>query len=392
MKDGCAILASLLNQPGAMGKVQAQGNLHEIRSRKVHSILGSFELERGYYLKDNGEYYSPMDEALGLQDQYTPGLQKIMLWAGAMDGSFDEAEQTLKLFAGLDIPSSQIRRLTGTLAPRIREWTTQRSAPKAMDPIPTFYIAYDGTGVPMRKEEVKGRRGKQPDGSAKTREVKLGCVFTQHIKDDQGNPIRDLFSTSYVATLKDVDTLGTLILCEARCRGLAFAKQTVVIGDGAHWIWNLTRTHFPSAIQILDFYHACEHLNLLAKAIYPEEDKVHQIRKKWRRLMENGNILKVLDQARTLLPRNPTRRKQAQTEIKYFKTNVNRMRYKIFRQMCLFIGSGVVEAGCKSVVAKRTKQSGMLWSVPGVQDVLDVRCSILSHQYDNFWNYCRSAA
>jgi hypothetical protein len=255
-----------------------------------------------------------------------------------------------------------------------------------------MYIAYDGTGIPMRKEELKGRKGRQPDGSARTREVKRGCVFTQHTSDKDGYPLRDPGSTSYVATLSGTDDFGPIILAEARRRGLAYAQTSVVIGDGAKWIWNTARIDFPDAIQILDFYHACEHLMLLSEAAHKDKPSADKAFRKWRSMMKRGRINKVSSLAMEMMPRSGMRRKAAMDQIVYFQTNAHRMRYDVFRKKGLFIGSGVVEAGCKSVVGKRAKQSGMMWSVSGAQNILDLRCLILSNYFDNTWANYKSAA
>jgi hypothetical protein len=391
LKDGCAILQGLLNQPGALGKIKPEGRSHGIRPREVQCLLGRFELQRGYYIKPDGQGYCPMDLALGLQDQYTPGAQNVAVYAGAMDGAFEEAEVTLRRLAGLEIPASQVRRLVHKTAPRVRAWTAERQ-PEKPAPIPTFYVGIDGTGVPMRRSETRGRRGKQPHGDARTREAKLGCIFTRHSLDAKGNPLRDPDATSYLATFADAELLGRRLLKEARRRGLAYALQVAVIGDGARWIWNQARINFPGAIEILDFYHACEHLLVLATALTPAAAEAKQTATRWRRWMEHDHIDKVLAQARSRLPPQAQRRKTANKELAYFALNASRMRYRTFLKMHLFIGSGVVEAGCKTVVGKRTKQSGMLWTVAGAQDVLDTRCCILSGDYDAFWLSTRPKA
>ena len=390
MKDGCAIIEGLLNQPHVDSASHQQ--LHDIRSRTVQSLLGEFNLKRCYYLSADGEYSFPMDAQLGLLDQYTPGAQRVMLWASATDGSFVEAEKTLSCLAGINIPASQIRRVAQKLAPALQEEHTKRSCPEKKSLIPAMYVSYDGTGIPMRKEELAGIKGRQTDGSAKTREVKLGCVFTQHASDKDGHPLRDPDSTSYVASLSRSDDFGIMMLDEARRRGLADAQTSVVIGDGAKWIWNTARMNFPAAIQILDFYHACEHLMLLSEAVCKDKSSASKAYKKWRSMMKRGRITKVLDLARGLIPRSGGRRKDAMDQLAYFKTNTNRMRYDVFRKRHLFIGSGVVEAGCKSVVGKRAKQSGMLWSVSGAQNILDLRCLILSNYFDNAWACYKAAA
>lgn len=388
LRDGCRILEALFNQPGTLGAVQPVGQLHEVRSRQVRSLLGTFELQRGYYQDGTGRAF-PMDTLLGLTDSYTPGLTKLACRAAGTDGSYEEASQTLALYAGVNIPASQIRRLTEIIGPEVGAWSPKREEPRS-NQVPTLYVAADGTGVPMRKEETQGRKGRAEDGTAATREIKLGCVFSSHGVDEQGHPARDPGTTTYLARFDNAEDFGSQLRQEARLRGLGKAQRSVFIGDGAHWIWNLARINFPGAIEILDFYHACEHLGVLARALWPEPKALLKL-KQWIEDLRQNRLNKILAQASSALPHHGPRKETAQREIEYFKTNASRMTYANFRQQGLFIGSGVVEAGCKTVIGKRTKQSGMFWRVPGAQHVLNIRCAVLGEIYDAFWDHRRKS-
>ena len=219
--------------------------------------------------------------------------------------------------------------------------------------IAKLYVAVDGTGIPAVPADTAGREGKDPDRRAHTREVKLGVVFTQTKLDEEGFPIRDPGSSSYVATLGPVEHFGTLIYAEARRRGSAKAKEVVVLGDGAAWIWNLAKAHFPTATHIVDLYHAKEHLGDLAKLLAPElgEERAGWLAERKDEL-DDGDIPAILAAARALdVPANKT--KDLDTALGYFQNNASRMGYKAFRAAGHFVGSGTVEAGCKAVVAQR---------------------------------------
>ncbi len=388
MKDGCRILEGLLNQPHALGDHAPAGTIHQKRTKRIQSLLGSFELSRSYYQTAAGRVFA-MDKALGLIDSYTPGLAQTMCRAAGTDGAYDEAEETLRIYAGVSVPSSQIRRMVQKIGPDIGAWSQDRPETRC-EAVSTLYVSYDGTGVPMRKVETRQRKGKQPDGTSKGREVKLGSVFASDRLDDEGHPVRAPGSTTYVASFEEAKAFGALIRQEACLRGLAYARHVCVLGDGAHWIWNLARINFPGATQILDFYHACEHLTLLACALFPnhEAEASSQV-KKWKKWIENDKVLKLVDQARKNLPHHGPRRKAAACQIGYFKRNAHRMMYATFRKKGYFIGSGVVEAGCKAVVGKRTKQSGMYWRIYGAQNILNIRCSIIGGTYDSYWIHRR---
>jgi hypothetical protein len=157
-------------------------------------------------------------------------------------------------------PSSLIR-----IAPAVEPWLAAWSP--ATKAVPVLYISCDGTGTPMRAPELKGRRGKQPDGTAKTREVKLGAVFTQHRTDEKGHPVRDYASTTYVASYAPAAQFSLLLRAEARRRGVGSAAQVVFLSDGAAWAEDIAEQCFAGCVSILDFYHACERLHQLAAAL-----------------------------------------------------------------------------------------------------------------------------
>lgn len=389
LKDGCRILEALLNQRGALGTYRPVGQLHENRTRQVQSLLGGFELRRGYYQTDENGYF-PMDTLLGLSESYTPGLAKLMCRCAGMDGSYEEASETLQLYAGVTVPASQIRKMVQTVGPALAAWnqSTQRQESRCAA-VPVLYLACDGTGVPMRKEETQGRKGKAPDGSSATRKIKLGCVFTSQGVNAEGEPVRDPDSTSYIASFHPSEEVGALLRHEAVLRGIAKAQRTVFLGDGAAWVWNVARINFPTAIPILDFYHAREHLGILAQALWPQQEIATCRVDPWVGRLLKDEILKIIAQAQKTLPHHGSRRETALREIEYFQANAPRMQYGTFKKHGYFIGSGVVEAGCKTVVGKRTKQSGMFWRVDGAQNVLNIRCSVLSRTYDRYWLYHR---
>jgi hypothetical protein len=255
-----------------------------------------------------------------------------------------------------------------------------------------FYVEGDRTGIPVRPEETEGRQGKQEDQSAKTREVKLGGVFTQTKEDEEGKPVRDPESTSYVATLEPAAEFGTLLRDQAFERGLALAKLVVFLGDGAAWVWELARVNFPMAVFILDFFHAAEHLEWLAEALFGEKTDASKTQwEQWAKVLKEqpDGLEMVLREARQALPRRGQRREAALKQIAYFESNTHKMRYAEYLARGLFIGSGVIEAGCKTVIGLRLKQSGMFWGVAGAQNVLDIRTLLENRQFGLFWDQYR---
>jgi hypothetical protein len=263
----------------------------------------------------------------------------------------------------------------------------------AGEPIPILYVQMDGTGVPVVKKETVDRQGKTEGQPAHTREVKLGCVFTQTAWDEEGFAIRDPDSTTYSGAIETAVDFGKRLYREALKRGWHRSKKKVVIGDGAEWIWNLVAEHFPEALQIVDLYHARQHLWEVARQLYPQEEakqkawmKAHQ-----KRLLDKGKIEKLVNALRSIHTTNAQVVDKIRIEADYFARNAERMRYPKFRRQHLFVGSGVIEAGCKTVIGSRLKQSGMFWTVRGANAILALRCSHLNGRFEDYWEARREA-
>jgi len=356
---------------------------------RVDGIFGSFELQRDYYYhagKEQGHF--PADAALGLEGGKTPALARLVCLEGADETSYQKAEEHLKETGGIHISARQIQRLVQHVGAAAQTWQEREALKPLPDtkPVPILYLSGDATGVPMRKEELEGRTGKQPDGSAKTRSAYLGCVFTQHKTDEKGHPVRDYESTTYVSNLGPLEDFGPLLRQEAIRRGLGQANKVVFLVDGAEGLENMGRLNFKDAIQIVDFYHGADHAGDVVEALLgsKEHPQYKARRSRWvRRLLGNG-VKNLIEETRQECAGKPQAQKVYE-ELGYFVHNVQRMQYRTFRRQGLFIGSGVIEAGCKTVIGSRCKQSGMFWSKPGAENILALRCIYASHRRDQFW-------
>jgi hypothetical protein len=190
--------------------------------------------------------------------------------------SFEESSRLLQELAAVEVSAKQVERAAETLGEEIAVDEHQQ-VEKMGEVAPTMYLGMDGTGVPMRSQEVADRAGKQADGTAKTREAKLVTIWTAESRDAEGKPVRDPGSVSYSAAIESAATLDTSaelsdfaarVQREASRRGFSEAPRQAVLGDGSTWIWNTTMELFPRATQILDRFHAKEHLSQAGKAIY----------------------------------------------------------------------------------------------------------------------------
>ena len=317
------------------------------------------------------------------------------------EAPFDHGREQMQVLAGLEVTTKAVERtaeaIGGDIAAREQQEiqrAVQLDLPIVVgEPIPVLYVQMDGTGVPVVKKETEGRKGKMDGQPAHTREAKLGCVFTQTAWDEEGYPIRDPESTTYTGAIETAEEFGKRLYLEAWKRGWSRAEKKVVMGDGAEWIWNLAELHFPGAVQIVDLYHARQHLWELARKLYPNDEasqkawiKAHQ-----KRLLDKGKIEKLVLAIRSIHSTNPEVADKIRTEADYFERNAERMRYPKFRKQHLFVGSGVIEAGCKTVIGSRLKQSGMFWTVRGANAILALRCCHLNGRFEDYWEARRAA-
>lgn len=389
-KSANALVGFLLQ--GAADRIDAAfhpkpGQQSKGRARvQVDGMFGSFELERDYYYhegKKQGHY--PADAALGLERGHTPALARLICLEGADETSYQKAEQHLEETGGIHVSARQIQRLVQPVGAAAQQWQ-EREAQPGGGAVPIMYVSADGTGVPMRKEELAGRVGKQPDGTAKTRLAYLGCVFTQHKTDEKGHPVRDYESTTYVSSFGPIDEFGPCLRQDALRRGLALALQVVLLIDGAEGLANMGRLCFSSATQIVDFYHALEHAGkVLVALLGSKEHPDYKTRLgRWARRLLNDKVEQLIAQTRKECA-GKAQTEAVEKELGYFVNNVARMQYGTFRRKGFFIGSGVIEAGCKTVIGSRCKQSGMFWGEPGAESVLALRCIHSSRRLGEFW-------
>ena len=373
-----------------------------LRSRGILTALGKVELTRPWYLCPHchhGQF--PMDRQLDVENRdCSPGVRRMDAIVG-QQAPFDRGRQQIKDLAGLKVTAKSVERTAEEIGDDIaaREKREIRKAVQLDLPviigkaIPILYVEMDGTGVPVVKKETQGRIGKADGQPAHTREVKLGCVFTQTAWDEQGYAIRDPASTTYTGAIETADEFGRRIYLEAWNRGWSHAIHKVVISDGAEWIRNIAAIHFPGATHIVDLYHARQHLWEVARLLCPNDlpsqkawMKVHQ-----KRLLDKGKIEKLVAALRDLPHADPKVIEKIRIEADYFEKNAERMRYPKFRKMHLFVGSGVIEAGCKTVIASRLKQSGMFWTVRGANAILALRCCCLNGRFEDYWERRRAA-
>ncbi len=406
---GASALMQLLQLPEPAGEERGilcpcghEARYRELRPRRIFTALGEVEIARPWYLcRHCHEGQFPADRELDIENTgFSPGVRRMQALVG-QQSPFDHGREQMKLLAGLEVTAKSVERTAETIGEDIAQ-REREEIEKAMQldlpvivgkPIPILYVQMDGTGVPVVKKETEGRKGKSDGQPAHTREVKLGCVFTQTTWDKEGYALRDPDSTTYTGAIETAEEFGKRLYLEAWNRGWSRAQKKVVLGDGAEWIWNLADLHFPGAVQIVDLYHARQHLWELARRLHPNDPvkqkawmKVHR-----ERLLDKGKIEKLVLALRSIPSANAEVLEKIRTEADYFERNAKRMRYPRFRRQHLFVGSGVIEAGCKTVIGSRLKQSGMFWTVRGANSIIALRCCHLNGRFEDYWESRRAA-
>jgi Uncharacterised protein family (UPF0236) len=363
------------------------------RAKSFVSVLGPLRLERAYYhCALCGRGFCPRDRALGLEgSSLSPAVTRMTGAVGALV-SFQEGSELLKELAGVEVEAKQVERTAEALGAEIAKDEKERAQAEGNEALPsTLYLGIDGTGVPMRSAALKGRTGKQPDGSAKTREVKLCAVWSAESRDAQGQPVRDEGSVTYSAAIESATSgdarpqaseFTQRVGREAQRRRFEKAAQRVVLGDGAPWIWNLSQELFPGALEIVDRFHVKQHLSEVAKALYPTDPHRAQ---RWAEQQHQKLDVGQLQRLRRALLRQAGRCEPARKCAEYIQRNQHRMRYPEFHAQGLCTSSGVVEAGCKVTVGTRLKRAGMHWSLKGANAIIALRCCRLSGRFEDFW-------
>lgn len=396
-RAGGLLLAQLLSQHDAPATSPCscgqQARYYDRRERQLLTALGEVKFERAYYVCPYcGEAHSPRDRELNIETQScSPGVRRMLATVGS-DASFEKGRDQMEVLAGIEVTAKAVERHAQAIGADIEvrqqaeiARAKQLELPAIAAPaVPVLYIEMDGTGVPMVRAETAGRAGK--NGEARTREVKLGCIFTQTATDPDGRAVRDEGSTTYVAAIEGAEPFGLRLYTEAWVRGWSRAEKKVLLADGAVWIWNLAQQHFPGAVEIVDLYHARQHLHdLCAKLLSHDEKMRKRFLARCLDRLDQAKIEALVKLIRELPASTDELRQLRATEAEYFVRNQERMRYPVFRAQGFFVGSGVIEAACRTVVAQRLKQSGMFWTTRGANSILALRCCRLNRRFEDYW-------
>jgi hypothetical protein len=378
LRSGLCTLAAQHPAPDIPCPYGKQARMLRMRPATVTTLLGPITYHRAYYQCPScRQTQTPLDTHLQVcAGSFSAGVQELLALLGATQDSFAQAAQVFERLCLVQVCPNSVRAATEDLGQTLLAHDQQviaaaQESPPA--PAPTtvpdrLYLSMDGVVAHMR------------DGGWK--ELKTGCVYTTRTRVSRKRPDAiDLCTVlpSYVVALKDADTFGWHLWAEAVRRQVDAASEVVVVGDGAHWMWNLAALHFPDATQIVDWYHASQYIWQAATVIKGSDSAQ---RTAWATAQEtalwNGNVTAVLD----ALQAHAGRGDAVDTAISYYQNQRQRMDYPTYRARGLQIGSGTIESACKQLVSARLKLAGMIWNTTGAEAVAVVRAWLRSERWD----------
>jgi hypothetical protein len=376
------------------------------RKRWLRTVCAEVEVERAYY--HCGGCHSgrlPWDEEQGLsQLMWTPRLKALVAEVSART-TYGETSRLMELLGVVRIEESSAEGIVAEVGARLREEeeravSVYQARAEASLACQLWCEDEEASVVALPVEKpVCGERLYVSMDAAKAHidaewhDVKVGVVSTAMVGKDGLDSVSE---RSYVAQRREAEGFGWLLRVRAQAWSQPDYKQTVFLADGADYNWNQAAYHFPGAVQILDFWHACEHIGTLSRLLYDPGHAAEAARgQRWAKermesLKRDGHrpLLRALKRRK---PKSPQARELLRRELGYFRRNQKRMDYPAYRRAGMMIGSGLVEAGCKVVVAQRMKHAGMRWSSRGADAMLAVRTAVLSHDYDRLRQNARAA-
>lgn len=347
-----------------------------------------------YYCPTCHKTVVPADDALGLDGGCTTA--QVRLWVAWLASllPFAQATTTLQMLTPVALSAATLERIAVTMGQALGQSQQQQAQRHRSGKVPEpdfgralrrLYIGMDGLFVPLR--DPWKRDGTQGDLSCRFAECKIGVVY-QTEQDPKGQDHR-VRVQDYTATLQGVDVFGPLLGTLAHQQGHHAAQEVVVLGDGAAWIWQLAAQQFPGAVQVIDFFHACDHLATYAEVRFGKESAEGKAWQKARQTeLKEGQMPQVLRAIAAWRPSNPQKHKLRRDTYRYFYNNAQRMRYQTFLKKGYHIGSGVVEASCKHVIGQRMDQAGMHWRQQTAEAIATLRAAQLSSHPTDLKPFC----
>ena len=403
LRVACAVLQSLINRRGTghMGQWHKDetGQRREFKeyvTRPVDTLVGRITIQRASYQGSTATpgTVQPLDKQLGLRFQFSEGVEEVAAF-DASQLTYQETVGVMEKALGLTLSETAVQEIAERWG---REAMQKRTSGIPHEPAKArMAVAADAAKIRTATRKRKRTGSRKQRFEEHWTDAKLGVVYSF---DRQGRGNAD---KRYTASIQGKETFGSLLWEQIEASGADRASHVAWLGDGAEWIWTLKAEHLPHATEILDFEHAREHLESVAEAVWPANAAAAAdwVKSRKKRLL-HGQVRALIAELRDLArrvgppPRNASAdhpKKIVASNVTYFEHNASRMQYKHYRKMGFPIGSGVVESGCKHVIAHRMKiTASMSWSERRAETMLQLRCLVRSGQWESFWSLKRMAA
>jgi hypothetical protein len=394
----------LSTQPSIPGPTIAcgcGGELRYQRKRKasIVSVFGRVSYRRGYYAGCScGQGQAPLDQTLGLTPGgMSAGLAELLALAG-IELAFDQSRRWVKKYLGFSVSENTIRTATEERGEQQQDYEQdlQQDSQKEQwlqdrlrtitNPPERLYGSIDAAKVRIEPRDPEEKVVQEEDW----RDLKVGCWYElervpltqrslrQQQKYDREQAVYRANHLRYYCDIAEAKTFGKLVWASG-CQAMAdLARELVFVCDGAIWIWNLIALYYPQAVQIVDWYHALEHLEKIATLAFGSVTERQAWLASVTESLWNGQVQDVIRACQDLVGQC----EKVQGELMYFVNNANRMDYARFRAAGYAIGSGTVESACKQIVTQRLKKPGAQWLVDGAVRTAKARAAWLSNEWD----------
>jgi hypothetical protein len=353
------------------------------RPKTITTMIGVSRIERAYYYCGSCRSgFAPIDSVLGIgSGTFSAAVERGVCSLASVE-PFEKVSEHLYDLSAVSVSAKAVQLASESRGARVAEEECalvdavfrDEEQVEAQDHPEVLCIGLDGKIVSLLD------RG---------RELKVASIYELVRPKDGTKTKYEPGKTTYLGMFSEPGEFGRHVWVEAMKRGALAARALIVLGDGAPWIWNLAAEHFPDAVQILDIYHAKEHIWGLGGVLYGEGSKKTKRFAEYKcRQIEAGKVGKVISALGKLDVADEKKRKKLRVEIGYFNSNRCRMNYPKYRKAGYHIGSGMVESACKQFGA-RLDAAGMRWIEAGAGAIAALRALWLSDKWQAYWKPVR---
>ncbi len=360
--------------------------------RKIVTLMGEVEITRRMCGDDMG-WRHPLDEVLGLEGKgpWSAAVREAVSML-ACEASFEISAELLGKIGGIEICARSVQAVAEAAGEKAEDILSEEQSAVMDDPGEIKQV-----DEPARETLIIAADGCQVHETDGWHEVKAATIYPAEACCRISKGRSRIIRKGHVATLEKVEGFGRSLFAEAARWGMLECKQTVVMGDGAPWIWNMYAEHFPGAIEIVDYWHACEHIWAVSEALWGDRESSERTRawaRYYTRKVKRGRVgllIEAIKRGARGKRLSGKRGKAVRNNIDYFTMNGHRMKYAHYRRKKLPIGTGVAEGTCKNLVQSRFKKPGARWSKEGLSKMLALKVMRANKRWSNLWPHSSAA-